>query len=72
MVKKKWKVLIDFDGILHDTETIFSLILDGLFGLDGKLCIKSIFLIYIERLFMNTFQRGTTIHVFIVNCFAII
>lgn len=48
MVKKKWNVLIDFDGTLHDTETIFSLILDGLFGLDGK-TLYQIYLFDIHR-----------------------
>ena len=48
MVKKKWNVLIDFDGTLHDTETIFSLILEGLFGLDGK-TLYQIYLFDIHR-----------------------
>ena len=36
MSRKPWNILLDFDGTLHDTETIFSSKLDGLFGLDGK------------------------------------
>lgn len=48
MSRKKWKLLIDFDGTLHDTETIFSSKLDGLFGLDGK-TLYNIYLFEIHR-----------------------
>jgi FMN phosphatase YigB (HAD superfamily) len=36
MLRKKWNILVDFDGTLHDTEAIFSSKLDGLLGFDGK------------------------------------
>lgn len=48
MSRKKWKLLVDFDGTLHDTETIFSSKLDGLFGLDGK-TLYNIYLFDIHR-----------------------
>jgi FMN phosphatase YigB (HAD superfamily) len=34
--KKIWRILLDFDGTLHDTNSIFYSKFDGILGLDGK------------------------------------
>lgn len=36
MFKSRWNILIDFDGTLHDTESVYAENLDGLLGLDGR------------------------------------
>lgn len=45
---KKWNILIDFDGTLHDTESVYASKLDGLFGLAGEK-LYHIFLVDIHR-----------------------
>ena len=48
IIRKKWDILIDFDGTLHDTEPIFASKLDGIFELDGK-TLYHIYLFEIHR-----------------------
>ena len=36
VIKKNWRILLDFDGTVHDTNSIFYSKFDGLLGLDGK------------------------------------
>jgi len=48
MFKRRWNILIDFDGTLHDTESVYAQNLDGLFGLDGRK-LYHIFLFDIHR-----------------------
>ena len=43
-----WNILIDFDGTLHDTESVYALKLDGLLGLAG-LKLYHIFLFEVHR-----------------------
>lgn len=48
MFNRRWNILIDFDGTLHDTESVYASKLDGLFGLDGRRLFH-IFLFDIHR-----------------------
>ena len=48
MSAMKWNILIDFDGTLHDTESVYTAKLDGLFGLDGRKLFRN-FLFDIHR-----------------------
>jgi len=36
IIKSELNILIDFDGTLHDTESVFALKLDGLFDINGR------------------------------------
>ena len=54
MFNKKWNLLIDFDGTLHDTESVFSSKLDGLLGLNGK-TLYHIYLFEIHRKLVHEF-----------------
>jgi len=48
MLEKIWNMLVDFDGTLHDTESVYASKLDGLFGLAGEE-LYHIFLVDIHR-----------------------
>ena len=48
MLGKRWKLLIDFDGTLHDTEYVYAQRLDGLLDLDGRELFRT-FLFDIHR-----------------------
>jgi len=48
MLENVWNILIDFDGTLHDTESVYASKLDGLFGLAGAE-LYNIFLVDIHR-----------------------
>jgi FMN phosphatase YigB (HAD superfamily) len=48
MLEKIWNILIDFDGTLHDTESVYASKLDGLFDLAGEE-VYHIFLVDIHR-----------------------
>ncbi len=48
MAFKRWNILIDFDGTLHNTESVYASKLDGLFGLDGEK-LYHIFLFDVHR-----------------------
>ena len=48
MLERMWNILIDFDGTLHDTESVYASKLDGLFGLAGEE-LYHIFLVDIHR-----------------------
>ena len=48
MFKRRWNILIDFDGTLHDTESVYAENLDGLLGLDGRK-LYHVFLFDIHR-----------------------
>ena len=54
MTKNNWNLLIDFDGTLHDTETIFAEKLNGIFGLDGQ-TMYNIYLFEIHRKLVHEF-----------------
>lgn len=48
MFKRRWNILIDFDGTLHDTESVYAQNLDRLLGFDGRK-LYHIFLFDIHR-----------------------
>ena len=58
MFKKRWNILIDFDGTLHDTESVYASKLDGLFGLKGE-NLYHIFLVDVHRnIIHEQYPRG--------------
>ena len=48
MFKRRWNILVNFDGTLHDTESVYTSNLEGLFGLDRKK-LYHVFLFDIHR-----------------------